>query len=108
MNKYQRNEKRDVFIGRNANGDRFFVDFAYSETYPVLLSGSCIEYRHRYAHNVGQMLHRLPEVVTFAYGLDAEKLDEIRKVWDQYQLVPADKVPADVAAKVVEWTNSLL
>lgn len=103
MTTRNRHERRDVFVGRNSDGDRFFIDFAYSDLYPVLLSGSCIRYRCREADNAGQMLYRLPEVVKFAPGWDAEKLEEIRQVWDQYQL--ERDVPEEVAEKVRNWVN---
>lgn len=108
MNKYKRNEKRDVFVGRTAEGGRIFLDFAYSEVHPVMISGEHIPYRCRNADNAGQMVYRVSEIVTFAYGWDAEKLEEVRKIWDQYQLASVNNVPAEVAAKVKEWTNSPL
>lgn len=101
-----RKERRDVFVGRNEAGDRFFIDFAYSDNHPVLLSGACIRYRCREADNVGQMLHRLPEVVKFEPGWSAEALEEIREVWDKYQLVSTGKVPANIAEKVRHWVHS--
>lgn len=94
---------RDVFVGRTADGGRMFLNFSTSDPYPVLISGSHIAYRCRNADNVGQMVHRLPEVVTPAAGWTLEELEEVRKIWDKYQLAPAHKVPKDVKNRVLEW-----
>lgn len=100
-----RNQSRDIFVGRTADGGRMFLNFAYSEFHPVLISGSHIPYRCRNADNVGQMVHRLPEVVAPAAGWTLEELEDVRKVWDQYQLADTTTVPKDVANKVRAWVD---
>lgn len=98
-----RTQSRDIYVGRTSDNGRYYLNFAYSDTYPVLISGEHIPYRSRNADSVGQNVYRVLDIEKPENGWTVEELAEIHRIWDKYQLVK--DVPEEVAAKVREWTK---
>lgn len=100
-----RTESRDIFVGRTAEGGRIYLNFAYTEIMPVIVSGHHIGYRKREADNAGQMVYRVREIVKPAPGWTLEELEEVANIWHTYHMEPTESVPEVVAEKVRNWVK---